>query len=196
MNRTAVIFDFDGTITLPAIDFDAIRAEIGIENGPILEAMTRMDGRARARAEAILGRHEQTAAENAQLQDGAAKTLRTLRERGHPVAILTRNARRWVELVLGRYGIATDAMRTREDKAIKPSPEPVLSLCRELDAEPAESWMVGDYLFDILSGSQAGAGTILMLGDGDRPAYADQADFVIRKLPEVLGIIDASPGSP
>ena len=42
MNRSAVIFDLDGTITKPYLDFDAVRAEIGVE-GPVLEAMAGMD---------------------------------------------------------------------------------------------------------------------------------------------------------
>ena len=33
----------DGTLTKPAIDFDGIRAEIGIESGTILEALESMD---------------------------------------------------------------------------------------------------------------------------------------------------------
>ena len=37
-NRSVVIFDLDGTITEPYLDFDTIRAKVGVE-GPILEAM-------------------------------------------------------------------------------------------------------------------------------------------------------------
>ena len=32
-----VIFDLDGTLTVPTLDFDAIRADIGAGDGPILE---------------------------------------------------------------------------------------------------------------------------------------------------------------
>ena len=39
MGRSAVIFDLDGTITRPFLDFDAIRREMGLPHGlPILEA--------------------------------------------------------------------------------------------------------------------------------------------------------------
>ena len=40
----AVIFDLDGTITEPYLDFDAIREEIGLgkNGGPVLEAMEKM----------------------------------------------------------------------------------------------------------------------------------------------------------
>ncbi|UCE61120.1 MAG: HAD family hydrolase [Phycisphaerales bacterium] len=188
--ESAVILDFDGTITKPYLDFDAIRSQIGVE-GTILEAMARMDEKGRRRADVILLEHERDAAENATLQDGAAEVLAELRRRGHPVAILTRNSRMTLGIVLPKFGIIVDAIRTREDGAIKPSPEPVLSICREVGADPCRSWMVGDYLFDVISGTQAGTRTALMVGDAPVPEYADQADHVIRRLGELLSLVDA-----
>ena len=38
-------------------------------------------------------------------------------------------------------------------------------LNEELCADPRRSWMIGDYLFDILSGKAAGTKTVLMAGD-------------------------------
>lgn len=186
--RAAIIFDLDGTLTKPLLDFDAIRAEIGV-GGPILEALDRMDRPERDRAEAILLRHERHAAEHAELHEGARETLQAGREMGYRLAILTRNSRTTVDQILTTHDLHVDAVRTREDGAIKPSPEPVLALCRELDADPARSWMVGDFLFDIQSGRAAGTHTILMIGDGVVPPFADQADFVIRRLDELLALV-------
>ena len=84
-------------------------------------------------------------------------------------------------------------MRTRDDGAIKPSAEPLLSLCRELEAAPHESWMVGDYLFDIQSGRAAGTKTVLMTGDRQRPDFADQAHHVIARLVDLLPIVGIGP---
>ena len=109
---------------------------------------------------------------------------------GHAVAILTRNAGPTVNLVLQNHGITVDALRTREDGAIKPSAQPILSICEELRADPRCSWMVVDYLFDIISGRAAGTHTLLMIGDRPAPSFADQADHVIRRLVELLSIID------
>jgi len=192
MGKSAVIFDLDGTLTRPYLDFDVIRAEIGVESGPVLEAMDRMNEADRGRATEILARHEHQAAKQSTLYDGAAETLARLRARGHPVAILTRNARRSVNVVLIKHGLVVDAVRTREDGAVKPSAEPILSICAELSAEPGQSWMVGDYRFDIESGVRAGTGTILMIGQADPPPFADQADHVIRRLEEVLPIVEPS----
>jgi HAD superfamily hydrolase (TIGR01509 family) len=191
-NRSAVIFDLDGTLTRPFLDFDAIRGEIGISGGPILEAVAEMGPESRARAEAILLRHEWEAAVHSTLQDSAAEVLAALRTRGHPVAIFTRNARPTVDYILQQHGLWVDAVRTREDGAFKPSPEPVQALCRTLNADPARSWVVGDFLFDILSGRAAGARTVLMIGEAEPPPFSTEADFVIRRLPELLPIIDSA----
>lgn len=185
----AVIFDMDGTLTVPVLDFDGIRRELGLERQPLLEAMEHMNQDQRARAEALLEQHERQAAHNSVLQEGAAETLVELRRRGHPLAILTRNARRWVQVVLDKHDLHFDAVRCREDGAVKPSAEPILALCRELGRAPRESWMVGDYLFDIQSGRAAGCATVLMLGDRPDPDYADQADHRIRRLRELLDLL-------
>ena len=187
--RAAIIFDLDGTLTKPCLDFDAIRKEIGIAEGPVLEAMEKMATSDRQRAGRILVQHECEAAEKATLQDGAESVVRTCRERGFPVAILTRNARATVDLILRKHGLQFDAIRTREDGAIKPSAEPILSICAEVGVPPESSWMVGDYLFDLLAGEAAGARTVLMIGDRDPPSFAHRADHVIRRLSELLAFL-------
>ena len=122
-NRSAVIFDLDGTLTVPCLNFNAIRSEIGV-TGPILEAIADLDPDQRERADRVLLRHEREAARQARLQNGAVEVVNTLRNKGYPVAILTRNARATVDLVLDKFNLVVDAIRTREDGAIKPSAEP------------------------------------------------------------------------
>ena len=188
--RRAVIFDLDGTLTVPVLDFDSIRMELGIQGGtPILEAMEHMDADGKARAEAILHDHERRAAEESVLHEGAVETVGELRRRGFAVGVLTRNARRWTNVVLKRHGLIVDGLRTREDGAIKPDPAGVLALCRQFDADPGGSWIVGDHPFDIQAGSRAGLRTVLMIGGGPRPRYAGQADHIIRGLPELLDVV-------
>ncbi len=185
-----VIFDLDGTITVPVLDFDAIRAEIGLPPGPILESLARLSEAERLKAEVVLERHERDAAHGSQLNPGAAETVAALRATGWPVAILTRNTRRWTKFVLQKHGIAIDALATRDDAVIKPSGESVLRLCRATDSDPASSWMVGDHLFDVLSGRAAGCHTVLLVSSKIRPAYAHEAHHVISSLTELPQLID------
>jgi len=188
MRRSGVLFDFDGTLTKPYLDFDAIRAEIGVE-GLVLEAIQAMAPDDRARAEQVVRRHERKAAENATLQDGAIEVVAACRVRGFPVGIVTRNARESVELVLRNHQLQVDALRTREYGAIKPSPQPVLSICEELGVEPDQSWFVGDHLIDLQTGKAAGCRTVLFAHEDTPAEFAEQADFLILRLDALLGII-------
>ena len=184
-----VIFDLDGTLTRPMLDFDRIRAEIGIPSGPILEAIKLMNLDQRPRAESILYRHEKHAAENAALRPGAAETINFLRTRGLRVGILTRNARRWASLILSNHALVVDALHTRDDGPVKPSPDGVFSLIKTFNADPSRSWIVGDYLFDIQAGRAAGLTTVLLFGDRAPPSYAHQADHLICTFPELLPLV-------
>ena len=186
----AVIFDLDGTLTRSNLNFDEIRAEIGVQ-GPILEALEALDEDGRRRALEILERHERTAADRVVLQDDAVVVLATSRRRGLKTALLTRNSRSSVEVIAARHGLVFDAIHTRDDGTIKPSPEPVLSLCARLGTRPQRTWVVGDYLFDLQAGRAANAPTVLMVGEAPLPAYAALADHVIRKLTELLDLLEA-----
>ncbi|HSW46034.1 MAG TPA: HAD family hydrolase [Phycisphaerae bacterium] len=189
---SAVLFDLDGTLTRPYFDFDAIRREIGLPTepwAPILESLEHMTRLERTRAEAILHRHEHEAAEASELWDDARHVVGAIRAAGIPAALMTRNSRRSVDTVMAKHGLRFDAEYTREDGPIKPAPDPVLILCRRLNAEPTRAWVIGDYLFDLQSGNSAGAVTVLMLGDSPLPDWADQARHVIRRLSELLPLL-------
>jgi HAD superfamily hydrolase (TIGR01509 family) len=185
----AVIFDLDGTLTVEELDFDAIRREIGVE-GPILEALERLEPAARTRAVAVLEHHELRAALRARLRPHAAETLAELRRRGVATAVLTRNSRASLETVLAATGLAVDATRTREDGAVKPSPQPVLDLCARLGVEPASTLVVGDYLFDLEAARRAGAIAVLLRNDRNG-AFEAAAAKVVRDLREVLSLVSA-----
>jgi HAD superfamily hydrolase (TIGR01509 family) len=158
----AVIFDLDGTLTEPLLDFDAMRAEIGLPAGPILEQLALADAATQARAEEILRRHEREAIARATLSDGCAELLAHLAAREIPAAILTRNIREVVDTFMESFGFTFAAVYTREDGPHKPSPAGVFALCERMSVAPAETLVVGDYKFDILAGRAAGCSTVLV----------------------------------
>ena len=160
--------------------------------GPILEAMAHMSEPERRAAEEILCRREAEAAQASVLNDGVEQTLNWIDEAGMLSAVLTRNSRVSVETVLAKHGLRFDLIRTREDGTIKPSPKPVLAICRTLGVAPAETWMVGDYLFDVQSGNAAGAKTVLLWPRPDLPEWHGQADHVVGNLTELIPLLEAS----
>jgi len=185
-----VIFDLDGTLTEPLLDFDAMRAEIGLPPGPILEQLAHADGATRARAEEILRRHEREAIARATLADGCAELLARLAALRVPAAILTRNVREVVDTFARRFGFSFAAIYTREDGPHKPAPDGVFALCAAMGAAPADTLVVGDYKFDVLAGRAAGCPTVLVLG-AHRPTAAELPDWgppdlVVASLRELL----------
>jgi hypothetical protein len=46
----AMLFDMDGTLTAPFLDFDLIKSEMGIGNAPILESIAQLEGAQRQAA--------------------------------------------------------------------------------------------------------------------------------------------------
>lgn len=187
-----VIFDMDGTLTVPYIDFQALRRELGIMAGDIVDYLKTTDESERDRVEIILHRFEEEAALNAELHEGAVELLNALRGRGIKLGLLTRNSRKSVATVLKKFGLLFDATLTREDAAHKPSPEPVLRLAREWKLAPVEVLVVGDYVHDVRSGRSAGSKTALLINDRV-PEWAAEADFTIHRLDELLKLIEDIP---
>ena len=186
----AVIFDLDGTLTEPLLDFDAMRAEIGLPaRVPILEQLERLTAAERARAEAILLRHERAAIAQATLAEGCADLLGHLRGQAIPFAILTRNVREVVDTFARMFSFRFHAIYTREDGPPKPSPAGALSLCRAMGVDPAHTLAVGDYKYDVIAGRDAGCRTALVrpvaLAAHELSEWGSP-DLIVKSLRELL----------
>ncbi len=199
----------DGTLTEPLLDFDAIRAEIGLRPGlPILEQLADGDEALRARGEEIMRRHEREAIANATLADGCVELLACLRAASVPCAILTRNVREVVESFVRKFDLGATfahagafshdesaplmlAVYTREDGPPKPAPDGVLHLCRALGVEPADTLLVGDYTFDIVAGRTAGCRTALVTVEPIDDAEAwGSPEMIVRSLRQLIPLWD------
>ncbi len=191
MTVKAVIFDLDGTITQPFFDFDAIRTEMGLtaEDGPVWEAMQKMPPERQRQTEQILFYHEQKGVEESKLNEGATETLTELRRLGIQIGILTRNRAANAWAVAEKHGLEFDAVLGREEGPTKPDAYGVLELCRRFDAEPAQTLMVGDYLFDIQCAKEAGAIAVLLANHPQADEFTQQANYRIDRLGEIIEII-------
>lgn len=191
MPLKAVIFDLDGTITQPFLDFDAIRRDMGYPSdaGPILELMKKMTRRQRDEAQRILLRHEQKAVTASLLNPGVRETLDELRSRRIFTGILTRNTRVNAMAVADKHDLKFDAVVGREQGPAKPDPFGVLHLCGRFGIVPRESLVVGDYLDDLLCARAAGAVSVLLKNHHQAEEFARHADFVVENIPDILPIL-------
>lgn len=191
MSIKAALFDLDGTITQPYFDFDAIREEIGLprNSGPLLELMEKMTPPQRRQAERILHYHEDRAVAESRLNPGAEETLSQLRAAGIPIGILTRNQRDNAFAIARMHNLEFDAVIGREDGPVKPDAFGVLHLCRHFGVEPRQAFLVGDYLFDLLSARAAGAIAVLLVNHERAREFAEHADYCIENIAEILDIV-------
>ena len=187
----AVIFDLDGTITQPYLDFDVIREEIGLSKdaGPILEVMEKAEPVERKHVEEILHFHEEKAVAESTLNAGAGGTLDELRAAGIRIGILTRNRRVNALAVAEKHNLEFDAVVGRDDGPVKPDVFGVLEICRQFDVKPEETLLVGDYLYDLLCARAAGAVAVLLTNHSRADEFVEYADFTIEKIDQILQIV-------
>ncbi len=90
-------------------------------------------------------------------------TLKTLKEQGYKLAIVTNKPFLFVEPILKEFGL-NDLFEvilggdSLDEK--KPNPLPLLYVCQKLDISPSKSVMIGDSKNDILAGKSANMDSI------------------------------------
>jgi len=195
----AILFDFDGTLTLPgALDFNAIKRSIACPpEMAILEYIDTIDEPARkANVNMILDRAEEEAASKSKPNEGAEELLLWLKGNGILIGVITRNAMAPVIRSLDNFNHLSiddfDVVITREEPIQpKPSPESVLLAMERLNSDKSETLMVGDYLFDITAGNKAGVTTVLIPIPGEqRDVSGWGQDLEITRLLELRDLVD------
>ncbi|RKX78356.1 MAG: hypothetical protein DRP87_06550 [Spirochaetes bacterium] len=165
-----VLFDFDGTLTLPgSIDFSWIRKAMGCPEGEsILDFLSRIsDKRQKEEAQRILEEKETEAAEKSRPRPGACGFVNKLKKRGVPVGIITRNSRKNVERSFENVNdldvSSFEIVLTRDDEIpFKPDPEGIYKAAETFGCEPTAIAVVGDHRYDLEAAEAAGALSVLM----------------------------------
>ena len=180
----AIIFDMDGTITRPVLDFREIRKEIGLPEGDIAKEIAKLPQADQDRAWKIIEGHERDAEERQELQTGAAELLDRCRTKGLYTGLITRNLQRSVDLLCQKFDLTFDHVITREYPHLKPHPAPILHMLELWDIAPGAVLMVGDYIHDIECGVAAGTDTCYFLNPG-RTDFGQNATFTVRSMHEL-----------
>ncbi len=177
---SAVLFDFDGTLSTSTIDFARLRRKItalaepflGEEpepsDLPVLEWIDELSAEIRefdedlgkqfhTRGRLIVQAHELDAAREAALFPFTRPMLAGLRESGVKTGVLTRNSTAAVKTIFPDIRSCCDAFMAREDAPrVKPHPDHALALLSRLDVAPAEALLVGDHPIDVETARRAG----------------------------------------
>lgn len=190
MKIKAIIFDLDGTLTEPILDFDRIRKEMGLEGVDILSAIQEMDPPAQQQANVILQRHERNAVRHSRLNDGVKDLFDELHRRNLFIGLLTRNTRKNAMQIAQKHQLEFDAIVDRQHGPVKPDAYGVLELCSLFGAAPSETLVIGDFLHDLQAARNAGAIAVLIETHPKAEQFKAHADYSIFSMSEVIALID------
>lgn len=194
-DRDCWIFDMDGTLTVANHDFAAIRSALDLPSDqPILEALSQLPAAEAQPRWAKLYEIEREIARTTQAQPGAGELLERLRSiRDNRIGILTRNAKSIAHQTLAACGLleffAPEDILSRDCCAPKPQPDGILQLLQCWDATPDRGVMVGDYVFDLLAGRNAGTATVHLDVTGSFE-WPEHTDFRAIELAELSRMLD------
>lgn len=208
----ALLFDFDGTLVRPSIDFAEMRRRVlilasglgaghpSLERLPVLEIIARVQGdlgsgseRARdfaAQAQQLVLQIELEAADRTSAYAGVPGMLLEFKSRGYSIGIVTRNCRAAVERILARESLCHDVLLTRDDVThVKPDPRHLLAALAVLGAGPEQALMCGDHPMDVFAGQQIGLCTVQVCEPGVTHAtpFAEvEPDLVVAHVTDLL----------
>ncbi len=216
----AILFDFDGTLAIPNLDFAEMRRQLvaftaaqGIEADDLAHldmiaimdtAMARLNQRGgerghlyHCRAHELLQDIEIAAAQCGGLLPGIPELLDALRSRGTAVGIVTRNCEPAVRIVFSEVDTYCGALYAREHvERVKPHPEHLQAALSQLGVSPDRALMVGDGAMDMEAGKRLNMFSIGVLsGETLRDKLIQHgADLILDSAAELLHGLPSSTG--
>ena len=164
-----VVFDLDGTLTVPNLDFKVMYERCGVpQNEDILEAIEKMPDAEAAKAAAIVEEMEEEGRRTLELTPGAREFAEWLARQGIPTALVTRNTRATIDHLHATLwkGLPPFSPAISRDDTYEPKPHPAAleAILKTWEiADPAEVVMVGDSpANDVVFGKKAGVATALV----------------------------------
>ncbi len=208
----AILFDFDGTLAIPNLDFADMRRQLnaftaahGVEVDDLghLDMLALMDtamawlnqqDRERGstyyrQADGLLQDIEIASAHRGGLLPGILDLLEALRVRDIAIGIVTRNCEPAVRIIFPEVDTYCDALYAREHvEQVKPHPAHLQAALKHLDASPDRTLMVGDGAMDMEAGKRLDIFSIGVLsGETSRDKLLQHgADLILDSAADLL----------
>lgn len=184
------IFDMDGTLTIAMHNFSEIKRQLGLpEDTDILTSLSRLPPKESLEKHTLLDAIELEIARLANPSPGSFELLQKINLQSNNLGILTRNSFNNSVETLKVTGLftyfQTDFIFCREHVLPKPDPEGIIRLMELWEANPNDTVMIGDYIYDLEAGKAAGVDTVYIDPEGKFP-FKDAATHCIRQLDEIL----------
>ena len=177
----------DGTLTCSIHDFDGFKNQIGLPSDQsILEGIHSLPLQQQADAQRQLVAWEKALALKATPSKGSAKLLETLLKNDCQIGIVTRNTKDLAQLTLKACGLDVYFKEKfiigRHCTLPKPNPAGCKHLLSSWQIHHSESIMIGDHLYDIQAGQNAGMRTIYLGKESEASEIADLSIDTLEKL--------------
>ena len=183
-----LIFDMDGTLIEPAIDFLAMREAIGVLEGDILLELAAWPEPEQARAHEIIEAFEQEAASRMQATRGVIAYLEQTRSAGLLHGLITRNTHTRITQCSELLGAAFSPALDRSYTPLKPDPSSILHIIETWEISPEEVVMFGDSGQDLRAAHAAGVKCALISRDYNQH-LGDEADWFIEHFEDLPGAL-------
>jgi len=131
--------------------------------------------------------------EYSSIYNGVNETLSELKKRGVKISLLTTKVQDQAEKIIEHFNLGKYfnlIMGRRDGIAHKPSPEPLITICKELNVCLNNTLMVGDTELDIQCGKNAGTFTCgVLYGYRTKELLEiEKPDFIIESINQILSI--------
>lgn len=125
---------------------------------------------------------------------GVIETLEILKTKKIQVSLLTTKVQDQADKIMDHFRLKkyfSMIMGRRDGISIKPSAEPLLFICKDLNMQASNTLMAGDSELDIRCGKNAGAFTCAAAYGYRLPEVltAEKPDFIISDIKELVNII-------
>jgi len=129
------------------------------------------------------------------LYPNAEETLNHLNKSQIKVSLLTTKVQEQAEKIIDHFNLRSPfdyIMGRRDGLAHKPSPEPLLFICKELNLNSSETIMIGDTELDIQCGKNAGSKTcgVIYGYRTQNQLEKEKPDFLISGLNELVNVLE------
>jgi HAD superfamily hydrolase (TIGR01549 family) len=128
--------------------------------------------------------------DDSELYPDASDVLSSFSKNGFKISLLTTKGQDQAEKIINHFNLSQYfnlIMGRRDGMAHKPSPEPLLRICTDLNVNPNESLIVGDTEMDILCGQNANVSTcVITHGYRTEESMLEyKPDFIVKNLIEL-----------
>ncbi len=187
-NIRAVLFDMDGTLTAPNIDWKQLRQRVGVPEGVgIMEHIYSLSAEEAHRADLVVRDIEMASVQSAEANDGLTDLFQRLDETSWRRALITNNHKRAMEHVVDTFDLRFDLLLSREDALLKPAPDLLNLALERFDLAPDQAVFIGDGRYDREASAAAGVRYIHLQHDRSQPVEGEVI-HCLADLPERLGL--------